>query len=143
MTVNDPVMGGQSTSEVTWRDAALVFSGELSLENNGGFASLVAPADVLPAGAWVGRDGIQVAGSGDGKTCLLQLRVGGGSYVQHFTAGIEFNELLRFGDFVATSRFLDPLPEAAPLDPAAITGLAIYILDKQVGTFELGVTAIA
>jgi hypothetical protein len=142
VTVNDPVMGGQSTSEVAWRDAALVFSGELSLENNGGFASLVAPSDAVPAGAWVGRDGIRVAGSGDGKTYLLQLRAGGGSYVQRFVAGPTFSELLRFEDFVATSRFLDPLPDAAPLDPADIIGLAIYVLDKQVGPFELGLTAI-
>ena len=141
-TVNDPVMGGQSISRVAWRDAALVFSGELSLENNGGFASLVAPSDAVPAGAWVGRDGVRVVGSGDAKTYLLQLRSGDGSYVQRFVAGSTFSVLLRFEDFVATSRFLDPLPDAEPLDPGDIIGLAIYILDKQVGPFELGLTSI-
>ena len=35
-TVNDPVMGGMSTSSVTFGDGGLVFSGNISLENNGG-----------------------------------------------------------------------------------------------------------
>ena len=142
VTVNDPVMGGRSTSGVTWGNGALVFSGELSLENNGGFASLVAPSDAVPAGAWVGRDGVRVVGSGDGKTYLLQLRVSGGSYVQRFVAGAEFSAMLRFDGFVATSRFLDPLPDAEPIDPGGIVGLSIYVVDKQVGPFELGLTAI-
>ncbi|MGB6108218.1 MAG: CIA30 family protein, partial [Mycobacterium sp.] len=42
-TVNDPVMGGRSTSSVTFGDGGLVFSGAISLENNGGFASARGP----------------------------------------------------------------------------------------------------
>ncbi len=38
-TVNDPVMGGMSNSRITYGDGGLVFSGNISLENNGGFAS--------------------------------------------------------------------------------------------------------
>ncbi len=37
--VNDGVMGGLSSSKVELRDDKLIFSGEVSLENNGGFAS--------------------------------------------------------------------------------------------------------
>ncbi|WP_246227871.1 CIA30 family protein [Mycolicibacterium helvum] len=37
-TVNDPVMGGRSSSTVTFGDGGLVFSGDISLDNNGGFA---------------------------------------------------------------------------------------------------------
>ena len=37
VTVNDPVMGGRSISAVSF-NGGLVFSGTISLENNGGFA---------------------------------------------------------------------------------------------------------
>ena len=143
-TVNDPVMGGRSTSDVTWRDSALVFSGELSLENNGGFASVVAPAAAFAAGAWAGRDGIRLEGAGDGKTYVVQLRVGpsGESYVQRFVAGATFDVFLPFGEFSATTRFLQPLPDAPPLAAAQVRGIAIYILDGQTGSFELGIASI-
>lgn len=41
--VNDGVMGGRSSSKVKVDKNSLVFKGEVSLENNGGFASLRAP----------------------------------------------------------------------------------------------------
>ncbi|MCH9723174.1 MAG: CIA30 family protein [Actinomycetia bacterium] len=44
-TVTDPVMGGLSTSAVSFRDGGLVFSGSISLENNGGFTSARSPQD--------------------------------------------------------------------------------------------------
>src|SRR5689334_7386790 len=42
-TLNDPVMGGTSTSTVAYGGGGLVFSGTISLENNGGFASARSP----------------------------------------------------------------------------------------------------
>jgi len=41
--VNDDVMGGRSTSTGSINDDALYFSGYVSLENNGGFASVRSP----------------------------------------------------------------------------------------------------
>ncbi len=41
--VNDGVMGGLSTSKVNVEDDKIIFSGNVSLENNGGFASLRSP----------------------------------------------------------------------------------------------------
>ncbi|MEM6378490.1 MAG: CIA30 family protein [Bacteroidota bacterium] len=40
MIVNDGVMGGLSRGEGFFTDSSLVFQGEVSLDNNGGFASL-------------------------------------------------------------------------------------------------------
>ena len=40
MIVNDTVMGGLSNSKMTFTKNSLVFKGELSLKNNGGFASI-------------------------------------------------------------------------------------------------------
>ena len=38
--VNDTVMGGRSSSRWTSNSSAFIFEGNLSLENNGGFASI-------------------------------------------------------------------------------------------------------
>jgi NADH dehydrogenase [ubiquinone] 1 alpha subcomplex assembly factor 1 len=42
-TVNDDVMGGESTSDAYTTDDAIIFSGEVSTDNNGGFVSLRSP----------------------------------------------------------------------------------------------------
>lgn len=41
--VNDGVMGGLSSSNAIVKDDRIIFSGNVSLENNGGFASLRSP----------------------------------------------------------------------------------------------------
>ncbi len=41
--LNDGVMGGRSGGEVIFGDNSFTFSGEVSLENNGGFASIRSP----------------------------------------------------------------------------------------------------
>jgi len=41
--INDGVMGGMSTSRLSPASGTLVFEGEVSLENNGGFASFRGP----------------------------------------------------------------------------------------------------
>jgi hypothetical protein len=38
--VNDGVMGGLSTGDLESTDRSIIFAGEISLENNGGFASI-------------------------------------------------------------------------------------------------------
>lgn len=40
IAVNDGVMGGLSQGSISYTDDALVFQGNLSLENNGGFSSI-------------------------------------------------------------------------------------------------------
>jgi hypothetical protein len=40
MTVNDGVMGGRSQGEISFTEDAMIFQGNLSLENNGGFSSI-------------------------------------------------------------------------------------------------------
>ncbi len=43
--LNDDVMGGVSVGEVSWTQDTLVFEGEVSTDNNGGFVSLRSPTD--------------------------------------------------------------------------------------------------
>lgn len=47
MIVNDGVMGGLSQGDAELRDNSLYFYGKVSLENNGGFASVRAPYQKL------------------------------------------------------------------------------------------------
>ena len=42
-SIDDVVMGGVSSSALEVKDSALVFSGQVSLANNGGFASVRSP----------------------------------------------------------------------------------------------------
>ena len=146
-TVNDPVMGGLSTSEIVPAADGLVFAGVVSLENNGGFASLRGPEDPELGPAAAGAEALRVRARGDGKTYVLQVRRAGEqwSYVQRFTTTADTVESydLAVADFEAVDFFLNPAP-AAPqrLDPAGIDQIAVYILDKQDGPFALTLVSI-
>ena len=144
-TVNDPVMGGRSTSTVTFGDGGLVFSGTISLDNNGGFASTRGPVDPEIGRRAAGATSLGVRALGDGKTYLLKVETGQPwSYIQRFTTspGVSRTYDLPVGGFESVGRFLDPVAGVPPLDPSTISRVALYILDKQEGPFQLVVTAI-
>lgn len=144
-TVNDPVMGGRSTSTVTFGDGGLLFSGTISLDNNGGFASARGPVDPEIGRRATGATSLGVRALGDGKTYVLKVETGQPwSYIQRFSteAGVWRTYDLPVGGFQSVGRFLDPAPSAPPLEPSAISRIAIYILDKQQGPFQLVVSAI-
>lgn len=144
-TVNDPVMGGRSTSTVTFGDGGLVFSGNISLDNNGGFASARGPIDPEIGRRAAGATALRVQALGDGKTYMLKVETGQPwSYIQRFSTdpGIRRTYDLPVGGFQSVGMFLDPVPGAPPLDPSAISRVSIYILDKQEGPFQLVASAI-
>ena len=145
ITVNDPVMGGRSTSAVTFGDGGLVFSGNISLENNGGFASTRGPVDFEIGRRAVGATSLGVRALGDGKTYMLKVETGQPwSYIQRFSTdpGVLRTYGLPVAGFESVGRFLNPAPGAPPLDPSIINRVAIYILDKQEGPFRLVVSAV-
>ena len=145
-TVNDPVMGGRSTSAVAFGDGGLAFSGNLSLENNGGFASARGPVDPGIGQRAAGATSLGVRARGDGKTYLLKLDTGQPwSYIQRFStvAGVLQTYPLPVGGFEAVGMRLDPAPWAPQvLDPSTISRVGIYILDQQEGPFQITVSAI-
>lgn len=146
-TVNDPVMGGRSTSAVVFGDGGLIFSGTLSLENNGGFASARGAVDPEIGRRAAGATSLGVRARGDGKTYLLKVETVGRpwSYIQRFTtsAGAVQTYNLPVAGFQAVGRFLNPAPDAPQtLDPSAIDRVSLYILDKQAGPFQIAVSAI-
>lgn len=70
--VNDGVMGGISTSGVKVSDEGTVlFSGSVSLENNGGFASLRSQIDDYN---FTGYEGLEIRLRGDGKIYGISMK---------------------------------------------------------------------
>ncbi len=146
-TVNDPVMGGLSTSRITFGDGGLVFSGNISLENNGGFASARSPQDPEIGRRAAGAKALRVRALGDGKTYLLKVGTAGQpwSYIQRFPteAAVQGIYELPIEGFRPVGMRLDPAPDAPQtLDPSIINQVAVYILDKQQGPFQLTISAI-
>ena len=67
--VNDSVMGGVSQSSLRQDVDGMVFEGLVSLENNGGFASMRSSARFPP-----GTQQIELTAKGDGKRYKLVMR---------------------------------------------------------------------
>lgn len=138
--VNDDVMGGMSTSRFqTLTNGGAIFSGVVSLENNGGFASVRSQpvrADLT------GCDSFLLRVRGDGRCYKFSIRTESGIdtplYQIAFTAkrGEWEEHRLPFKDFVPTfrGRILTGVP---PLNPAKVTSVGFVIADKQNGPFQL------
>ena len=140
-TVNDGVMGGRSDGRFKInKDKILVFFGTLSLENNGGFASVRARA--LDPGLEKGNS-IVARVRGDGReynfNLYAQRNLGGYSYRQSFkTKKGEWIEVsLPVDKFVATWR--GRVFPNEKLDPRKVTGVGILLGDKKAGPFKLEV----
>lgn len=146
IVVNDGVMGGLSSSDITVTDDGVgVFEGVLSLENNGGFASVRTP---VPESAMAGASRLLVRVRGDGKRYQVRLRPGrrldGIAYAATFPteSGKWTTVELPFASFEPTFRGYRP-PNASPLDLSEIGQFGIMLTDKQDGPFRLEIAWIA
>jgi monofunctional biosynthetic peptidoglycan transglycosylase len=138
--VNDDVMGGVSTSQFqVLTKGGAVFSGVVSLENNGGFTSVRSSPvrqNLNGTAAFV----IRVRG--DGRRYKFTVRTEPGfnapNYQAEFTTkpGEWEEHRLAFKDFVPTFRGR-VLTEMPPLNPSKIASLGVLIADKQAGPFRL------
>lgn len=137
-TVDDPVMGGRSSSALRHENGVAVFEGRLSLENRGGFASFRV---ALPEGATANAVRFLARIRGDGKRYQLRLQPGGRSpevaYKVEFEAPPDWTTVtLPVDVFEPTFRGARP-PGAGPLDPARSRQVGIMIADGQEGPFRL------
>lgn len=137
---NDSVMGGISTSQMrVGTDGTLVFSGTVSLENNGGFASVRSAAAL---GDLADCDAFVISVRGDGRRYKVTLRTersfDRAIYQAAFTTkeGEWQEHRLALKDFVPTFRGR-VLGDKPPLDPAKIATLGFLISDRQAGPFRL------
>ena len=141
--VNDSVMGGISNSQVLYENDNLVFTGNVSLANNGGFASIRTPLDVKNQNITK----IVLRVMGDGQTYQLRLRTNeymdGAAYTRSFSTtksewlNIEFLP----EDFQLTyrGRLLEQQPTINFKD---VRQLGFMIAGKQAGEFRLEVEKI-
>jgi len=144
-SIDDVVMGGRSSSGMEIHDGVAVFSGTVSLENNGGFASVrSAPARYDLSDF----DGILVRLRGDGKRYAVRIRTTDAFDDVSYQAKIrppdgEWREIfLPFSDFqpVFRGRKVRGHP---PLDPSQIRAFGLLIADGQQGPFRLEVAWLA
>jgi len=138
--INDGVMGGLSRSLLKITPAGTgLFEGEVSLANNGGFASVRArlgPVDLS------GYQSLAARVRGDGKRYRLRLHTGAGvdgiAYQADFdTEAGEWQEIvLPFSSFEPTFRGRR-LTDVEPLDTGNVQQIGLMIADKQAGAFRL------
>jgi monofunctional biosynthetic peptidoglycan transglycosylase len=137
--INDVVMGGVSSSRfVVEKPGTAVFSGVVSLENNGGFAS----ANMKPAQFDLSDcDGIRFRVKGDGKSYKITLKNEGAfnGFSYRFEFATKDGEWLTidapFSSFVP--KFMGETTSAPPVDRARIKTFGFLIADKQDGPFRL------
>ena len=145
--LDDFIMGGVSSSRLTRTDHhTCVFSGIVSLEDGGGFASVRTD----------GSDHVDLAGAsavtlrfrGDGKTYKLRLRTtdsfDGVSYQVAFPTepGVWTKRSFGLDEFkpVWRGRAVRGVP---PLDPTKVSGVGLLISDEQEGAFRLEVASLS
>ena len=139
--VNDDVMGGGSASSFRLTNGVAVFSGEVSLANNGGFASVRS----VPARHDLGdSDTFVVRVRGDGRRYKFSARMDSSFdsaiYRCDFPTkkGVWEEHRLPLKDFVASFRGR-VLADEPPLNPAKVSSVGFLISDQQAGPFQLEV----
>lgn len=144
--VVDGVMGGESTGRVaSVDDGALLFTGQLSLENNGGFSQIRAAAS---GEDFVGEEGLQLRVRGDGRTYIFDLRASNarmmaGSYQATFDTTIgEWQTITLPFDAFKLYSFGRLVPNAPTLDPGKIESIGVTLADKKPGGFRLEIDSI-
>jgi monofunctional biosynthetic peptidoglycan transglycosylase len=143
--VNDGVMGGVSDGRFTITDEkTLEFSGTLSLENNGGFASVrTKPTDLdIEAG-----DTLVVRVKGDGREYVLNLYTKSRRMAFSYrtplpTTKDEWTEVrVPLEDFIPTA-FGRRVQGMGPVGPDQINGLGFMLSDKKPGKFRMQVESV-
>ena len=143
--VNDGVMGGRSVGKLRRSDEnGMNFSGTLSLENNGGFASIRSGRMDIQMGP---EDGFRVKLKGDGRTYIFNLypktRRMAFSYRASLptVAGKWTEVVIPLEDFTPTS-FGRRVQNKGPLSPDQISGIGFMLSDKKAGAFNLEIESV-
>ncbi|MGJ8642834.1 MAG: CIA30 family protein [Luteolibacter sp.] len=141
-SVDDGVMGGVSKGGLVVENGTLVFSGKLSLENNGGFSSLRSGDKEYD---FSGKESFVMRVKGDGRTYKLRIetdaRFNGseiGYQAAFKTEAGEFIEIkVPFSDFKPgwRGRKLD----GPSLDLSKVEELGLVLADGKAGDFSIEV----
>jgi uncharacterized surface protein with fasciclin (FAS1) repeats len=139
ISVNDGVMGGVSKGGFELSEkGTMLFTGELSLANNGGFASIrMKPGDL----GLEGTSGVLVKARGDGRTYWVDLRVSNQMAASSYRAYLPTTS----GEWKETSipyaNFkLQAVGRSLPskqINPADVVSVGFTLSDKKEGPFSL------
>ena len=144
--VNDGVMGGHSSSHLQINeDGNAVFLGHVSLQNNGGFASVKNSESLSIEGS----DFIRLHVKGDGKRYSFRIRTKTGEERNHWVYEIRFDTKkdqweiidLSLNELKAVFRGR-PQPGAPSADLSRIIEYGFLISDEQEGDFRLEIDSI-
>lgn len=145
IVVNDTVMGGRSRARLVFNEDHLVFSGDLSLRNNGGFASV---RRVYQSVEWQAGKPMQISIRGDGRRYQFRLRTNlyadGVAFVKEFTTTAGEWQTISFVEADFTPQFRGRLvSRAKALDFSEVAQMGFMLADKQEGDFTLHIKKIA
>lgn len=138
--VNDDVMGGRSNSKATVKNDYLLFEGNVSLENNGGFASVRAPYRSLDLSKF---EKVTLRVKGTNRKFALNLDnhrawykpnykfefIPKGDDWQEFSIPLTDFKQTRIGEFTGKNMTRQNLER--------VIQMGIILYDKQAGPFEL------
>jgi NADH dehydrogenase [ubiquinone] 1 alpha subcomplex assembly factor 1 len=144
--IDDRVMGGVSRSRLRHdRAGHAVFEGEVSLAQNGGFASVRSTAKAM---GHPGAEACLIEVRGENKQFKLSLFTDDGFDSQNYQSGFaptgdDWKVLrLPISAFRATFRRRE-VPGAPALDPARIRQVGLMIAARQAGAFALDIRSIS
>jgi monofunctional biosynthetic peptidoglycan transglycosylase len=139
VVVNDTVMGGDSLSQYHINESTVSFNGNVSLKNNGGFASL---RMIWPFEESLGFNKILLNLIGDGKTYQFRLRTDrafdGATYVYEFQTKKDklITVEMDVKQFIPSFRGRK-LKNMPMLELKEVQQMGFLIANKQVGEFSL------
>ncbi len=141
VAVNDGVMGGLSQGAPKLKDGVLRFSGNLSLENNGGFSSV----RMSRAINLEGHSGIRLRVKGDGRTYQLRLQTDAryGQWPVSFSGDFP----TKAGEWTEVEVPFEALRQSFrgrtlsgyEFDPKNIELVGLLLADKKAGAFSIAV----
>ena len=141
--INDGVMGGISSGEMSAADGYATFQGTVSFEKNGGFSSVRSQAVVRDLSAF---EGLVLRVRSDGKRYGFRLKTDasfdGVSYqVQIEAQAGEWTEISApFTDFIPVYRGR-VVRDHPPLDPSRIATFGL-IISRQEGPFRIDIESV-
>ncbi|MFT6917581.1 MAG: hypothetical protein ACJA2G_000182 [Cognaticolwellia sp.] len=141
---NDGVMGGKSQGQISLQTSKAIFSGEISLANNGGFSSVFRPIESLAKAL----ESVTIDIGGDGLTYQLRMIVNLDgyrmAYKQSFdtVAGQQTQLSFTLADFQASFRGRN-IPNAPVLESENIREVGFLVTRKVAGPFSLAIASVS
>ncbi|MGK0517192.1 MAG: hypothetical protein ACI9W0_003631 [Gammaproteobacteria bacterium] len=141
---NDGVMGGKSQGQISLQADKTIFSGNISLANNGGFSSVFRPVKSLAKAL----ETVIIDIEGDGLTYQLRMIVNFNgyrmAYKQSFetVAGQKKRLSFTLADFQASFRGRD-IANAPVLESENIREVGFLVARKTPGAFSLAIAGVS